>query len=189
MGKIKYCALTTISGSLKSFVIPALDCLSENGYDITVSCAHDEEFKKEMQGKYPYFELDIERGFNLPKTIKTICCLSRFFKKEKFQMIEYGTENVALCASIAGWIARVPVRIYNHWGARYVGLQGVSRIVSIWVERLAAAFSTDVRQVSPKNAEMCVKQRLYPAKKLKVIGKGGTIGVDFTKFDCSKKEQ
>ena len=189
MKTIKYCALTTLSGSLKSFVIPAMDCLAENGYEITLSCANDEKFKKEIENKYHFHPLDIERGFSIRKTIKTVINLYSFFKKEKFDMIEYGTENVAFCAAIAGFFARIPVRIYNHWGARYVGLTGVSRVMSIWIERLAALFSTDIRQVSHKNAEMCVKQHLYSAKKVKVLGKGGTIGVDLSKFDCSLKER
>lgn len=189
MKKVKYCALTTLPESLKSFVIPSLNNLSMHGYDVSVSCAKDESFRKEMEGKYPYFPLDIARGFHLSKTILSTISLYHFFRKEHFDMIEYGTENVALCASVAGFFAGVPIRIYNHWGARYVGLGGVSRILSIWIERLAALFSTDVRQVSHLNAKMCVKQHLYPAQKVKVLGKGGTIGVDFTKFDCTKKIQ
>lgn len=189
MKKIKYCALTTMSESLKSFVIPSLENLKEHGYVITISCAKDDAFHKEMKDQFSYFPLDIERGFNLPKTISNIFVLYRFFRREQFQMIEYGTENVAMCASLAGFLARVPVRIYNHWGARYIGLSGFSRFLSIWIERLAAVFSTDIRQVSHLNAEMCVKQHLYSAEKVKVLGKGGTIGVDLSRFDYKKRQQ
>lgn len=189
MKEIKYCALTTLSESLKSFTIPAMDYLVENGYNVTLSCAMDESFKEDLKGRYSYFPLDIERGYNLKKTIKSIFVLYSFFRKERFNMIEYGTENVALCASIAGYFARIPIRIYNHWGARYVGLSGFSRILSIWIERLSALCSTDVRQVSPRNADLCIKQRLYPEIKVKVLGKGGTIGVDFKLFDCSQKQR
>ena len=184
---IKYCALTTISNSLKSFVLPSLIELKKQGYEITVSCARDDNFAEMVKDEFTYFPLDISRGFHLSKTIKNIFVLWKFFRKEKFQMIEYGTENIALCASIAGFFARIPVRIYNHWGARYVGLSGFSRILSIWIERLAALFSTDVRQVSHKNAQMCVEDKIYSAKKVKVLGKGGTIGVDFSKFNFQKK--
>lgn len=186
---IKYCALTTMPGSLRTFVLPSLRILKVNGYNITVSCLKDDTFRKEIEGEFNYFPLDIERGFNLKKTLKNVLVLYKFFKKEKFQMIEYGTENVAMSASLAGWMARVPVRIYNHWGARYVGLSGFSKFLSIWIERLASLFSTDIRQVSHLNAEMCVKQHLYPEHKVKVLGKGGTVGVDLTRFDFSKKAQ
>ena len=189
MKETKYCALTTVAASLNSFVIPAMDYLSEHGYAITLSCAQDIEFMENLEKKYTYYPLDIERGFKLKKTIYTIIDLYHFFKRESFDMIEYGTENVAFCASIAGFLARVPVRIYNHWGARYVGLNGLSRSLSIWIERLSALFSTDIRQVSYRNADMCVRRRIYSKKKVKVLGKGGTIGVDLNKFDSSLKKQ
>lgn len=189
MKKIKYCALTTVSGSLEKFILPAMELFAENGYDITLSCAKNDVFKEKLDNKYSFFSLDIERGFNFKKTIKTIITLYFFFRKQKFDMIEYGTENIAFCAAIAGFFARVPIRIYDHWGARYVGLHGLARILSIWIERIAALFSTDVRQVSNKNAELCVEQKLYSWKKVKVLGKGGTIGVDLNKFDYKKKEQ
>lgn len=188
MRHIKYCALTTTAGSLKSFVIPAMEKLKVHNYDVTLSCANDETFKAEINGRFHYFPIDIERGFNLKKTINNIWVLYSFFKEQEFKCVEYGTENVALPASIAAFMARVPIRIYNHWGARYVGLSGVSRLASIWIERIAAFFSTDIRQVSKLNAEMCVKQHIYSAKKVKVLGKGGTIGVDFSKFDVRKKQ-
>lgn len=187
MKKVKYCALTTISDSLKSFVLPSLYNLKKNGYDITVSCAKDDNFARMVRSKFNYFPLEITRGFHLSITIRNIFVLYKFFREEKFEMIEYGTENVALCAAVAGFFARIPIRIYNHWGARYVGLSGIPRIMSIWIERFAALFSTDIRQVSYRNAEMCVKDHIYPAEKVKVLGNGGTIGVDFNQFKVDKK--
>ncbi|WP_455436895.1 glycosyltransferase [Hungatella hathewayi] len=187
MTKVKYCALTTISDSLKSFVLPSLRNLKKNDYDITVSCAKDDNFARMVRDEFNYFPLEITRGFHLSTTILNIFVLYKFFRKEKFELIEYGTENVALCAAVAGFFAGVPLRIYNHWGARYVGLSGIPRIMSIWIERFAALFSTDIRQVSFKNAEMCVKDHIYSAKKVKVLGNGGTIGVDFNQFKADKK--
>lgn len=104
-------------------------------------------------------------------------------------MVEYGTENVSFCASIASWAARVPVRIYNHWGARYVGYTGGLRKFSLFIERTIASFSTTVRQQSPKNMQQCVEDKLYPAKKVSVLGYGGTVGADFKKFDITRKPE
>lgn len=186
--RIKYCALTTTSNSLQSFMLPFLYSLKKYDYEITLSCANDMNFEQMIKNDFEFFPLDISRGFHLLKTIKNIFTLFIFFKKEKFQMIEYGTENVALCAALAGWLAGVPIRIYDHWGARFIGFTGLYRLVSIWIERLAAFFSTDIRQVSEGNAKMCIEQHLYPTRKVKVLGKGGTIGVDFLLFDIKKKE-
>lgn len=186
---VKYCALTTIAMSMKQFVIPSVEYLSQNGYDVTVGCARDSEFEKSLPSNIKYLPLDLERGYNLKKTILTIGILYRYFKSNKTDMVEYGTENVSFCAAIAAWLARVPIRIYNHWGARYVGLIGIGRQVSLFIERIAAFFSTDVRQQSNKNMEMCVADHVYPKRKVKVIGFGGTVGADFSRFNISLREQ
>lgn len=187
--KIKYCALTTISISMSQFVMPSAKYLSQNGYDVTVGCARDDKFEEGLPSDIKFLPLDLERGYNLKKTILTTFKLYRYFKSEKTDMVEYGTENVSFCAAIAAWMARVPIRIYNHWGARYIGYQGISRQISLFIERVAALFSTDVRQQSNKNMEMCIKDRIYPARKVKVIGYGGTVGADFERFNISMRAQ
>ena len=160
---IKYCALTTVSNSLKSFMLPSLYYFKERGFDITVSCAKDLMFAEMVKNDFTYYPLDIERGFNLKKTIFNIYNLWLYFRKSKFDIVEYGTENVSFCAAIASYLANVPIRIYDHWGARYVGLSGISSYLSIIIEYCAALFSTDIRQVSFMNADMCVKKGLYTA--------------------------
>lgn len=188
MKKIKHVFMTTIEGSLRSFMLPVITKMDKDKYDITLMCNMSDDFYKEMSEEYHCVPLDLARGFNLKKTVACIFKLIKEFRKLKPTIIEYGTENVSFCAAIAGWFAGVPVRIYNHWGARYVGLSGFSRVLSIIIETTAAFFSTDVRQVSHKNREMCIRDHIYSAKKVKVLGLGGTVGVDVTKFELDKKE-
>lgn len=186
---IKYGAFTTIAQSIRQFMLPALLHLQQHGFEITVGAKYNEQEVSRFPSSFKYKALDLERGFHLWKTLKNIVVLYRFFRKEKFDIIEYGTENVSLCASIAGWAARVPIRIYNHWGARYVGYKGIPRFVSKLIEKLCAIFSTDVVQSSPLNLRMCVADRIYPDSKVQVIGYGGTVGADFTTFDRTRKEE
>lgn len=186
---MKYCALTTISGSLRSFVMPSAICLSQNGFDVTVGCQADEQFAHELPPNIHYIPLKISRGYSIKGTIVGIWQLYRFFRKVHIQMVEYGTENVSFCASIAAWMARVPIRIYNHWGARYIGFSGIRKKMSFLIERTIACFSTDVRQQTVKNMEMCVADKVYPASKVKVLGFGGTVGADFYRFNIAKKKE
>ena len=186
---MKYCALTTIPGSLRSFVLPSAVCLSQNGFDVTVGCQADEQFAHELPSYIHYLPLKISRGYSIKGTVLGIWQLYRFFRKERVQMVEYGTENVSFCASTAAWMARVPIRIYNHWGARYVGFSGIRRKLSLLLERTIARFSTDVRQQTVRNMEMCVADKVYPASKVKVLGYGGTVGADFSRFNIAKKKE
>lgn len=188
--KIKYCALTTLSLNMRSFMMPAALHLAKNGFNVTIGCKRDDAFAKSIPTELTYLPLDIERGFSLKGTLIGIWQLYWFFRKNKIQMVEYGTENVSFCGSIAAWIARVPVRIYNHWGARYVGYsKGAVRSFSIFIEKTCAKLSTVVRQSSELNRQMCVNDGIYKAEKVKVLGYGGTVGADFNRFDISKKKK
>lgn len=191
MGKIRYCALTTIAPSLRSFVLPSTQYLVKHGYDATVGCKRDDSLTKLLKNtEVKYLPLDIERGFSIKGTIVGIWQLYNFFRKNNIQMVEYGTENVAFCSSIAATLAGVPVRIYNHWGARYIGYpKGIGRSFSFFIEKICALLSTVVRQVSEENRNMCVADGLYPEDKVKVLGYGGTVGVDFGRFDIAKRDE
>lgn len=171
-------------------MMPAALHLAINGFDVTIGCKRDDEFARDVPAEIAYLPLDIERGFSLKGTIVGIWQLYRFFRKYKIQMVEYGTENVSFCGSIAAWMARVPVRIYNHWGARYVGYpKGVARSFSKFIEKTCANLSTVVRQSSELNRQMCIADGVYKAEKVKVLGYGGTVGADFNRFDISHKAE
>lgn len=188
--KIRYCALTTISLNMRSFVMPAALHLARNGYDVTIGCARDAKFAETVPPELTYLPLDIKRGFSLKGTLLGIWQLFLYFRKHKIEMVEYGTENVSFCASIAACLARVPVRIYNHWGARYVGYpKGFSRSFSLFIEKTCARLSTAVRQSSELNRQMCIEDGLYKAEKVKVLGYGGTVGADFKRFDINKRPE
>lgn len=187
--KIVYAAVTTVEGSIRSFMMPALDQFDREKYSIHLMCNMSDEFIKAYSDRYTCISVDFERGLHLGSTISAIFKIRKLLKKMDCDIVEYGTENAAMCTAIAAFFAGVPIRIYNHWGARYVGFGGLKHFVSKMIERIAAFFSTDVRQVSPLNMEMCIKDHIYSRKKVTVLGKGGTVGVDFSKFDLSKKEE
>ena len=189
MKKIKYGLLTTVESNMQSFVLPIVERLDKTNYEPVVMCSMSKEFEKEISIKYRCIPIGIKRGFHFCNLIKTIFELRIIFIREQFDMVQYGTENIAFCASIASWLAKVPIRIYEHWGARYVGYKGIMKFISKVIERTAAFFSTDVRQVSIKNMELCIEDHIYPKSKVKVLGKGGTVGVDFLKFDVHRKRE
>jgi len=172
---------------MRSFSLPLIMALRDEGFKTAMICNMSKQFIDEFSKDCLCIHIDISRGFHPFNLLKTIFDFIKIFKKEQFDIVQYGTENAAFCASIAAWMVGIPIRIYEHWGARYIGYDGVMRFISKMIERTAAFFSTDVRQVSYKNMEMCVKDRIYKQEKVKVLGKGGTVGVDFSQFDLSQK--
>ena len=185
----KICMITTVSLTLKSFVLDTAKHLhNECGYDVTLICNDDEEFAKSLPEYIHYIPVKMARGVNL-SGFGSIKKFKKIFKKEKFDIVQYSTPNASLYASIAAKKAKVPVRLYCQWGIRYVGLGGVARKIFKLLEKQVCKNSTHVRAVSPLNMEFAIKEGLYPQSKANVVGRGGTIGVDMQAYDINKKQE
>lgn len=183
----KVCMITTVSLTLKVFVVETAKYLHKQcGYDVTLICDNDEEFKNSLPNYIHYIPVHMARGVDITG-VRSIVDFIKVFREEKFDMVQYSTPNAACYASIAAKIAKVPVRLYCQWGIRYVGMSGISRKIFKAIEKLVCRNSTDIRAVSPMNKAFAVSEGLYPEEKAVVVGKGGTIGVDMKRYDISKK--
>lgn len=185
----KICIVTTMPGTLKSFVLPTAQRLHEKcGYDITLISSYDESFEKSLPEYIHYIPVNMKRGVSI-SGFGAISKLRKIFKEQKFDLVQYSTPNASFYASIASKQAKAPIRLYAQWGIRYVGLSGVSRKIFKALEKASCKNSTHVRSVSPMNMEFGVSEGLYKREKVKVLGRGGTIGVNTLEYDISKKSE
>lgn len=185
----KICICTTVSITMKTFVVETAKYLHENcGYDITLICNEDEKFEKSLPEYLHFIPVHMARGIDL-SALKSIKQFIQIFKEHQFDMVQYSTPNAACYASIAAKIAKIPVRLYCQWGIRYVGMSGMSRTIFKAIEKMVCRNSTDIRVVSQMNKAFAVSEGLYPQEKAVVVGKGGTIGVDMQQYDISTKAE
>lgn len=185
----KICFITTVSLTLKSFVVETAKYMhNECGYDVTLICDNEEEFALSLPEYIHYIPVPMSRGIDL-SGIASVFKFYKVFRKEKFDLIQYSTPNAACYASIASFLARVPIRLYAQWGIRYIGLNGAGRKIFKLIEKIVCTLSTHIRSVSPMNLQFAVNEGLYPKFKAKVIGHGGTIGVDMSSYDINKKDE
>lgn len=185
--KKKICALTTISKTMDWFVVESMRNLSKNGFDVTLVCDMDEEFIKRNSDFATCIPVKMSRGIDILGAIRGIREFYRIFKENKFDVIQYSTPNAALYSSVAGRLAKIPVRVYGQWGIRYVTFTGLKRFIFKTLEKFTCMGSTHVKSQSPKNRQFAIDEKLCKADKISVIGIGGTIGVDLKEFDLSKK--
>ena len=184
----KICFVTTISITLKSFVVETAKYLhNECGYDVTLICDNDEEFAKSLPEYIHYVPVRMSRGIDF-SGFSSVINFMKVFRKEKFDMIQYSTPNAACYASIASFLVRVPIRLYAQWGIRYIGFEGILRKNFKFIEKIVCKLSTHIRSVSPLNMQFALDEGLYKKEKVKVVGNGGTIGVDMFAYDISQKE-
>lgn len=185
---IKICFVTTVSITLKSFLVETAKYMHEQGdFEITFICSPDEEFQSTLPGFIRFIPVKMGRGINADG-IGAIKELVYIFKREKFDIVQYSTPNASCYAAIAAKIAKIPVRLYCQWGMAYVGFDGLKRRIFKAIEKMVCTLSTWVEPDSNSNLNFAHSEKLYPEDKGSVIWNGSACGVNLNKFDISKKE-
>lgn len=185
----KICYVVTIPLTIESFFIPQLQYLAANGFDVTVVCSNDSNLQEKLGECIRFHPIDIPRGISVGGSIYALKALTRFFRKEKFDLIQYSTPNAAFYSSIAAKKAGCKVRNYHLMGLRYLGASGMGRIILKALEKIACYNSTSIECVSKSNMELGIKEGLFPKEKAIVVWNGSTGGVDLSRFDFSKRQQ
>lgn len=185
----KICFVTTIPGTIRSFILETAKYIHENtDWDITFICDCDEEFEKMLPDYIHYIPVPMKRGISVAG-VKAMLEMKKIFKREKFDLIQYSTPNASLYASMAGRLAHVPVRLYCQWGMAFVGFQGLKRKIFQMEEKYVCHLSTHIEPDSNSNLRFAHEIGLYPKSKGSVIWNGSACGVNLTKFDISNKEE
>ena len=185
---IKLCFVTTISLTLKTFVMKTAEFLHENGdFDITFICDYDEEFEKLLPEYIHYIPVSMKRGVCI-SGLKSLLDLISIFRREKFDLVQYSTPNASLYAAVAARIVGVPVRLYCQWGIVYVGFEGLKRWIFKQIEKLVCRLSTFIEPDSFGNLNFSIAEGLYSKEKSGVIWNGSASGVDLVKFDFTQKD-
>lgn len=183
----KICFITTVPMTLNAFVRNFATYLHSCGdIEIYFICDFDEEFAKTLPSYIHYIPVAMERGISA-SGFQAVVKLRKIFKSHKFDMIQYSTPNASCYAAIAGYLSRVPVRLYCQWGIAFVGFRGIKRKVFRQIEKLVCFLSTWIEPDSQSNLDFCHRERLYPVNKGSVIWNGSASGVNLNKFNIQKK--
>lgn len=185
----KVCFVTTISLTLKSFVIELAKSMHETGeFEVHFVCDYDNDFENMLPEYIHYKPIPMKRGVSFDG-IKAIVEMKKYFQKEKFDIVQYSTPNASCYASIAAKLAGVPCRLYCQWGIAYVGFQGIKRKIFKQIEKIVCKYSTRIEPDSFGNLNFSHSEKLYKSDKSCVIWNGSASGVNLEKFNISRKNE
>lgn len=188
MKKYKICGIVTKAFAIRAFMLDNLKYVHNNGFESSFIC-EPENFSKEELGTLRYHPITMRRGYVSPfEIIRVIYQLTKLFKKEQYDIIQYSSSNAGLYAAVAGWLANVPVRIFCMWGLAFTDLKGCNRLFHKYLDKLICIFSTSVQPDSFANLKVAITENLIPAEKGCVIYNGSATGVDLDKFNITQKE-
>ena len=113
--------------------------------------------------------------------------LVMLFRRERFDLVHSIMPKTGLLTMMAGWLARVPIRMHTFTGQVWTTKQGWKRAVLKLFDRLIVLFATHVLADSPSQRDFLVSEGVLPQGKGVVIGQGSICGVDAQRFYPSAK--
>ena len=188
----RICIITTLWSSINNWILPFLEEYYKRDIDVTIVCNMDEIFEEDLKARFPFvhtYSIAFPRGINLSGSVKSAVKLWKFFKKEKFDMVQYSTPNASIYASVASKLAGIPVRLYCQWGMVYVTMTGIKRKIFRNMENLVCHLSTEVQPDSRGNLDFCRREGFYDESKSRVIWNGSAKGLNLDAFDIRRKEE
>ena len=96
-----------------------------------------------------HLSIKIEREISLFKDIKTLFQIIQLFNNVKPEIINFGTPKVSLLGMIAGYLTRVPFRIYTCRGFRFEHEKGLKRRILVVMEKITSKLAHKVICISP----------------------------------------
>ena len=107
---LQICGMDTY---LHDFLLPLVDKLEAEGYDVTSSAARDKYSKNLIKKGYQIANVPIERKMFSLQNIKALFKLIKVMKKEEFDAVHVHNPIASVLGRTAAKIASVPVS-YTH---------------------------------------------------------------------------
>jgi len=187
--KTKLCILATVPISIISFYGRQLDYLSDKGFEVTVITSPDHGMEKRISTRSRLVLVPMTRTISPLRDAIAFFRILHCIGTGAFDIVQYSSPKAALLGSVAALLCRVPVRLYLMWGIYYTGQRGIKRAIMKGVERLICFCSTHVAPDSKGNRQFAIEEKLCPAHKLEVVGKGSANGVDLERFNPLSLEE
>lgn len=168
---------TTISLSLNTFCKGILSELKEMGYDVLAVSSPDDGLNELAECEGVRVEgVPMERHISPLKDLMSLCKLVKVFHREKPDMVHSMTPKAGLLCMMAGWMARVPVRVHTFTGLVWPTEKGLKRRILMATDWLTCACAT---HVIPEGYGVLSDLREHITKKpMRVLGYGNVRGID-----------
>lgn len=176
--------MTTAPEALCSFLSTQIQLLSVQGYEVhSISSPGLHEVAAGRVLDSTHHEVRMRRTISPLKDLWSLYLIWRLLRRIKPRIVQTHTPKAGLLGMIAAFCAHVPVRIYtiNGLPIRVQGFLGAA--VLGLTERLACALSTEVLCVSRSVRRQIIAHRFCRSGKCRVLGDGGSHGVDLNRFD------
>lgn len=180
--------VVTVESTARSFVRKFAAYVAGLGYDVVVIADGLSPSSQRLgKGSLSFEPLQMVRDPHPLKDASSLLAMIRRLRSLKPDVLVYATPKASLLSAVAGWFARVPIRVYQIWGLRLETTTGPARFILNLVERVTSLFSTKITANSHSLARRYESLGLNGARPITVVAKGSSHGVDLEYFSRPRR--
>tara|TARA_R110000796_G_scaffold212630_1_gene328764 strand:+ start:535 stop:1719 length:1185 start_codon:yes stop_codon:yes gene_type:complete len=131
-------------------------------------------------------EVEIPRKIEMINDIKALIALYVIFLKNKFDVVHSTTPKAGLLSSVAGFLARSPVRLHTFTGQTWVEAKGWSRKLFKLLDKLIVKLNHHCYADSQSQMQFLISEGVCRQDEISVLGEGSLAGVNLDRFNSEK---
>jgi glycosyltransferase involved in cell wall biosynthesis len=132
---------------------------------------------------YPVYGVAMRREISPLRDLLSLFDIWRLLRRIRPVICNSGTPKAGLLVGFAGWLTRIPCRIYTLRGLRLETANGAKRVILTVTEKIACLTAHRVICVSASLREQAIALGLVARKKTVLLGVGSSNGVDPGRFE------
>lgn len=181
---MKLIRITTIAASLRVLLKGQLRYMSENGFEVKGISSYDETMDEIRANEgVEIIPVEMTRTISPIKDLKAVWELYKIFKKEKPLIVHTHTPKAGTVGMLAAKLAGVPHRLHTVAGMPLLVASGKKRKLLDIVEKITYWCATKVYPNSYGLKEIILNGNYTTERKVKVIAKGSSNGIDTSYFN------
>lgn len=186
----KLIRITTVPMALHVLLKGQMRYMREQGFEVIMVSADGSEREAVIRDEgCPHVIVPMTRQITPLKDLVALYRLFRLFRKEKPDIIHSHTPKAGLLVMLAGRMAGVKIRVHTVAGLRFMTATGFTRKLLVAMEKLTAKFATHIWPNSFSLLQYITDNKLVPQKKLEVIGKGSSNGINLKRYSPGALQQ
>ena len=193
----KILELCAIDMTVKYLLLPLIDKLRKEGYEVEIACSKGEEAEALEKKGYVFKFVDIDRKVSLFSNLKSIVEIYKIIKKGKYDIVHVHTPAAGILSRIAAKLAATPLIVYTAHGFYFH--EGMSRTkynIVLKIEKYLAKYFTDfIFTQSEEDRKTALENHFIDKNKILTISNGvdtqgsfNPINIERDKIDELYKE-
>jgi glycosyltransferase involved in cell wall biosynthesis len=177
---LKVCQLCAVDFTLKNFLLPLVDGMREEGWNVVAVCSDGPHIEELLAQGYLIKTIPIARSINPYHALLSLLRLTRYFRRESFDVLHVHTPVAALIGRIAAKLAGIPLVVYTAHGFYFHDHMPLwKRAFFVRLERIGGCLTNLLFCQSEEDAATAIHERIAPKSIVFTIGNG----VDPALFD------